>query len=106
MKSFVVRKFFSDQYREMRLGSGGGVAGTPMTTPEMEALRKAHIDYLGKLKAEGKLFCGGPLTDWSWAMDIYRVESEEEVAGLLDGDPFAQKGIFTDREIKEWRQAF
>jgi len=105
MKSFVVRKFFSDEYREMRLASKQA-AGTPMNSPEMEAQRKAHLDYLGKLKAEGKLFCGGPLTDWSWAMDIYQADSQEEVEKLLDGDPFAQSGIFSSREIKEWRQAF
>ncbi|MFQ5827033.1 MAG: YciI family protein [Dehalococcoidia bacterium] len=105
MKSFVVRKFFSPEYREMRLASGGE-AGSPMNTPEMEAIRQAHLDYLGKLKAEGKLFCGGPLTDWTWAMDIYRADSEKEVERLLDGDPFAQSGIFSSREIKEWRQAF
>jgi hypothetical protein len=72
----------------------------------MEALRKAHLDYLGGLKAQGKLFCGGPLTDWSWALDIYRADSAEEEERLLAADPFAQQGIFSGHEIKEWYQAF
>lgn len=72
----------------------------------MEALRQAHLDYLQKLKEQGKLFCGGPLTDWSFALDIYRAESKEEVQRLLDGDPFFREGIFSRCEIKEWRQAF
>ncbi len=106
VKSFVVRKFFSPEYREKRLRPGGGEVGTPMKDPEKEAVRKAHLDYLGKLKEEGKIFCGGPLTDWTWAMDIYRADSEEEVERLLAADPFAQSGIFSHHEIKEWFQAF
>ena len=107
MRSFIAIKYFSDSYRSARLATSAGTASGMTTHPSgTDELRRAHLDYLGQLKEEGKLFCGGPVTDWSFAMDIYRAESKEEVQRLLDGDPYIQKGILSHCEIKEWRQAF
>ena len=104
-KGFVVRKYFSQAFREIRLQSKQP-AGVPMKSPEMEALRKAHLECLDKLKAEGKLFCSGPMADWSCALDIYHVDSIEEVEKLLKSDPFAKHNIFIRNEIEAWYQSF
>jgi uncharacterized protein len=107
LKSFIAIKYFSDAYRQARLFSTGDMArGATQPPSGGEALRQAHLEYLQKLKELGTLFCGGPVTDWSFALDIYRVESREEVQRLLDGDPYFQEGIFSRCEIKEWRQTF
>lgn len=73
---------------------------------KVEAIRPAHREYLGGLKAQGKLWASGPFTDGSGALIIYEAESPEEAATLLENDPFCTGGVFARWEIRPWRQVF
>lgn len=68
--------------------------------------RQAHLEGLGKQKAQGILVTLGPTKDNSKVFGIYEAENEEIVKNLVESDPYWQNGIWTDYEIKEWIQAF
>ncbi len=109
MKYFVVRANFSTRFREahvkameMEKTSGGKTSYPSFLPDDMNKMRGPHVNYNFALKRDGKLLCAGPLTDYTCALFIYIVNSEEEAKVLIEGDPFFNCGFFTDYEIEEW----
>ncbi len=109
MKYFVVRANFSTRFREahvkameMEKASGGKTSYSSFLPDDMNEMRRPHLDHNLALKQNGKLLCAGPLTDYTWALLIYIVDSKEEAAASIEGDPFFKCGFFTDYEIKKW----
>ena len=108
-KYFVVKCNHSPLLREAHLKAMEKEKATSGQSPywlflpeNMAKERISHIEYNRALKKEGKLLCAGPVTDYSWALIIYAVESEEEAKTLIEGDPFFKCGYFTDYEIYGW----
>ena len=64
--------------------------------------RPAHKDFLGQLHEAGRLRVSGPVEDGARALLIFDGESAEDVAALLDGDPFMQNGLIAERTIERW----
>ena len=71
---------------------------------KIAGVRPGHREYLGSLKAQGKLFASGPFTDDNGALIIYEAESEQDARALIEADPFKQTGVFQEIQLKAWRQ--
>lgn len=58
-------------------------------TPEERATMGAHVAFLQKQLAAGKLVVAGPVMDpaGGFGMGVFEAESLEEVQRLLEGDP-------------------
>ena len=68
------------------------------------AVRDEHLAYQGRLEAEGRLFCAGPLLkeDGDLAgigLIIYKAASLDEARKIAEGDPFHKSGL---RTYKIW----
>jgi uncharacterized protein YciI len=66
--------------------------------------RPAHRAFLRELHEAGKLKVCGP---WGQGeapggMLIFEGESAEEIAELLDADPFREVGVVAERSIRPW----
>ncbi len=68
--------------------------------------RQAHLEGLGKQKAQGILITLGPTKDNTKVFGIYEAENESAVRQLVESDPYWQNRIWTEYEVKEWIQAF
>ena len=68
----------------------------------MDGLRAEHRAYLRELIDQGLLLASGPLVDRNAAMLIFKAESPEAVAQLLDVDPFEIAGFVGERVIEAW----
>ena len=76
---------------------------------EPEALaeiRPIHREWLAERLAEGKLLASGPMVDTPTSLLIWRADSLQEVAAILDLDPFDIAGCIGERVIQEWNPVF
>ncbi|WP_062046659.1 YciI family protein [Bacillus sp. JCM 19034] len=73
-----------------------------MEKPELnQQYRKAHLDYLGKRKDEGKVFAMGPFVDGTGGMVIYEADSIDEAKQIASEDPYILAGV-RRLELHEW----
>jgi uncharacterized protein len=69
--------------------------------------RPKHKDYLASLFEQGRIVISGPLTDGApGALLILDAEDADQVAALLDLDPFWELGLIADRQIRRWSPFF
>jgi uncharacterized protein len=70
--------------------------------------RPAHRDHLRTLYEQGHLVVSGPLAEGGGpgALLIFEATDVDEVAALLDKDPFHVLGLIAEREIRRWNPAF
>ena len=73
---------------------------------ELAEIRPTHREFLTKLLEQQTLLASGPMVDRPGALLIVRAESVEEVAELLDQDPFDIAGYIGERAIAEWNPIF
>jgi uncharacterized protein YciI len=66
------------------------------------AARPRHLDYLRRLRDEGKVVMGGPLSDTGRALVVYRVADEAEAQRLVADDPYTLEGVSGDATLHEW----
>lgn len=64
--------------------------------------RPAHKDFLAGLHDSGRLRVSGPVDGGSGALLVLEGASAEEIARVLDDDPFRRTGLIGDRTIREW----
>lgn len=69
---------------------------------ERNVHRPAHKDFLAGLHESGRLRVSGPTDGGSGALLVLEGRSAEEIAGVLDVDPFRIEGLIGDRTIREW----
>lgn len=69
-----------------------------------KTLRPAHLEYLQKVKEEGKIFAMGPFADGSGGMVIYLAESYEEAKTLAEQDPYVREKV-RRLDLREWKKA-
>ena len=72
----------------------------------MDEVRPIHRAWLTEQLTAGLLLASGPLVDTSGALLIFKAESVEALAGLLDQDPFDQAGCIGERVINQWNPIF
>ena len=65
-------------------------------------VRPIHRAWQREHFEAGNLLASGPLTDVPGALLIFKAESLEALAGLLDQDPFDQAGCIGERVITQW----
>jgi len=108
MANFVVTAPLAENYRQaLAKAYRDAEADKPFILPDdMAQSRESHFQYLEQLKAEGKLFCAGPFTDFSAAMLIFEGVSREEAEQIMEREPHILTGFMVGWEIKEWQQKF
>jgi uncharacterized protein YciI len=64
-------------------------------------IRPQHIEYLKKMKDEGKIFLNGRFPDGTGGLVVYQAETLEEAESYAKNDPFV---IHKARgcEVHEW----
>jgi uncharacterized protein YciI len=72
----------------------------------MAEVRPIHRAWLTEQLAAGVLLASGPMVDTPGALLIFKAESVEALAGLLDQDPFDQAGCIGERVINQWNPVF
>ena len=73
---------------------------------ELNLIRPSHRAWLGERLAEGTLLASGPMVNNPTALLIWRGESVEALATLLNDDPFDIAGYIGERTITEWNPVF
>ncbi|RHW30646.1 YciI family protein [Oceanobacillus profundus] len=77
-------------------------AFSPMKNAEKSRqYRQDHLDYLGKLAEQRKVFAKGRFTDSTGGLVIYIAESFEEVEEIVKNDPYVVYGA-RGYDIHEW----
>lgn len=74
--------------------------------PELAEIRPTHRVFFKDLLDKGVLLASGPMVDRPGALLIVRAESVEEVAQILDQDPFDIAGYIGERAIAQWNPVF
>ncbi len=68
--------------------------------------RPAHRDFLRDLLDRGIVLAAGAYTEGpAGALLVFRADSDQDVATLLESDPFQQQGLVQDCQIRAWGQA-
>lgn len=75
-------------------------------TQTLDEVRPIHRAWLSQQLEAGLLLASGPLVDNPGALLIFKAESVEALAGLLDQDPFDQAGCIGERVINQWNPVF
>lgn len=70
------------------------------------AVRPTHREWLGERLAAGQLLASGPMVELPTALLIWKAESVEELAELLNQDPFDIAGLIAERVIQQWNPVF
>jgi uncharacterized protein len=68
----------------------------------LDGIRAEHRAFLRSLAEEGILIASGPLVDRNAALLIFKAESPDALAALLDTDPFEVAGFIGERVIEAW----
>jgi uncharacterized protein YciI len=69
-------------------------------------IRPIHREWLKQRLDEGTLLASGPMVDSDSALLIWNSNSANDLAELLDHDPFDIAGVITERTIQEWNPVF
>jgi uncharacterized protein YciI len=79
-----------EEWRELYVDLRTSVADAPQLG---ETGVKEHVDYLRRLRDEGKLVMSGPFTDNGGGLIIFSASSKEEAIELSNNDPPVAKGV-------------
>ncbi|MEY3677268.1 MAG: hypothetical protein RL351_495 [Actinomycetota bacterium] len=76
-------------------------------SPEhLAEVRPIHREWLAERLRDGALLASGPMVDSPTALLIWKSNSVQELAALLDHDPFDIAGCIGERVIQEWNPVF
>jgi uncharacterized protein len=75
-------------------------------TNQIDEIRPIHRAWLSELLEQNVLLASGPMVDTPEALLIFESESAEELARLLDNDPFDIAGCIGSRTIQTWNPVF
>jgi uncharacterized protein YciI len=73
---------------------------------QITEIRPIHRQWLSKLLEQEILLASGPMLDTTEALLVFRSDSAEELAKLLDNDPFDIAGCIGSRTIQAWNPVF
>ena len=75
-------------------------------TNQIDQIRPLHRVWLSELLEQNVLLASGPMVDTPEALLIFRSGSAQELAKLLDNDPFDIAGCIGSRTIQSWNPVF
>lgn len=81
-----------------------GPIWTGEPSPELDERQKRHLEFLGKLHADGKTLVSGPVQDPTAnlrGITIFKTATLEEAQTLIAQDPFVKIGHLT-AEVMPW----
>ncbi|MFM5903599.1 MAG: YciI family protein [Microbacteriaceae bacterium] len=73
---------------------------------QLSAIRPTHREFLAELLNKGVLLASGPMVDLAAALLVVKADSVDEVAAILDADPFEIAGFIGERTIAQWNPVF
>jgi len=73
---------------------------------ELAEIRPTHREFFKELLEQQTLLASGPMVDRPGALLIVSADSVEQVAEVLDQDPFDIAGYIGERTIAEWNPVF
>ena len=76
------------------------------TIEHLAEVRPIHREWLAERLAQGTLLASGPMVDTPTALLIWKSDSVQALASLLDNDPFDIAGCIGERVIQEWNPVF
>ncbi|MDQ4489438.1 YciI family protein [Sinomonas sp. ASV486] len=68
--------------------------------------RPEHVAFLSGQHEAGRLVVSGPTSNGAGALLVFAGESADDVAALLDADPFRREGLIARRTITPWKPFF
>jgi len=68
---------------------------------KIAAVRQAHVEYLDRLVAAGRIHLKGRFADGTGGLTIYKAESFEAARQMAEDDPFVSSGA-RRLEFHEW----
>lgn len=72
------------------------------TAPARDEVRPRHVAFLQLQYDVGRLRISGPVDSGAGALLVVTGDSEQDVLTLMDGDPFAQEGLISERSVRRW----
>ena len=75
-------------------------------TETISQVRPSHREWLAGWLEKGVLLASGPYIDFPGALFIFKTDSIEELAHLLDNDPYEIAGLLTERTITQWNPVY
>lgn len=76
------------------------------TAEALAEIRPTHREFLADLLNQKTLLASGPFVESAGALLILQGESVEQIASVLDNDPFDVAGFISERAITEWNPVF
>ena len=73
---------------------------------QRDAHRPEHVAFLSGLHESGRLVVSGPADGGTRALLVFSGESADDVAALLDDDPFRREGLIARRTVSAWSPFF
>ncbi|MFE7422144.1 YciI family protein [Rhodococcus sp. NPDC057529] len=64
--------------------------------------RDPHIEYIANLHKQGKVVMGGPFTDATGGVIIFRAPDEAAAWQLVHADPYVIENVIGDLRLREW----
>lgn len=74
---------------------------TVLDAAKGEAYRQAHVEFLERLVADGRIFARGRFPDGSGGLTIFEAHSLEDARKAAESDPYVIHGV-RRLEIHEW----
>lgn len=68
--------------------------------------RPEHVAFLSGQHEAGRLVVSGPMNDGAGALLVFTGDSADDVARLLDADPFRREGLISHRTVSPWKPFF
>eukprot|EP00301_Raphidiophrys_heterophryoidea_P025978 c8847_g1_i3.p1 GENE.c8847_g1_i3~~c8847_g1_i3.p1 ORF type:complete len:125 (-),score=8.85 c8847_g1_i3:256-630(-) len=68
--------------------------------------RPSHLAHATNFKTQGRLVTGGPFTNLSGALFLFKNMSPPEVEKFVHEDPYYQNQCITSFRVREWNMAF
>ncbi len=72
----------------------------PARAEEIKRTVPEHTAYWHKLNLDG--YKGGPFSDLSGGLILFKAENEEKAEEIVHEDPFVDHFILTKKWVKEW----
>lgn len=63
-------------------------------------VRARHRNYLADLARQGKIGLAGRFEDDSGSVFLYGAQTREELAELMDNDPYMREGVIAERTVR------
>ncbi|MCK2236386.1 MULTISPECIES: YciI family protein [unclassified Crossiella] len=69
---------------------------------ERLAVRPAHREWAAEQAKQGVLLAGGPWANDTGAQVVLEAADRDELAKILDSDPYASADVIAETRIREW----